>query len=338
MLKANLSWELIIANDESGDSTEQVCSQLTETYPIRLLNRTSNRGLSLAVIDGVKLASGEIIVVMDADMSHPPAAVNEMVKLLDSSQVDMVVGSRNVVGSGTDETWSLFRHLNTFIATLLAKPLTSIRDPMSGFFALRTCDWPSGKLDPIGYKIGLDVLVRARLGRDRVREIPIFFTDRKIGESKLSLKEQLNYMHHLSRLYRFRFPSLVEILLFCLVGASGMLVDIAGYLILVTNGVNHEIARAVSFWPATLNNWFLNRKFTFRDAKNTASVPQAIRYSLVTLVGFAVNWGVFTLLVRNSELFNEYKIVALIIGVICGLVVNFIGAKVFAFASTNKKR
>jgi dolichol-phosphate mannosyltransferase len=116
---------------------------------------------------------------------------------------DFVVGSRYVPGGTTADDWGLFRFLNSQVATLLARPLTKITDPMSGFFALprpvfeRALD-PS----PLGYKIGLELLVRC--GCRDVREIPIHFANRTRGESKLTVQQQVLYLRHLARLYRFK--------------------------------------------------------------------------------------------------------------------------------------
>ena len=331
---AGLSWELIIANDESGDATVEVCGRLEGEYPVRLLNRTANRGLSYAVIDGAELARGKVIVVMDADMSHPPAAIVEMVRLLEGDEADMVMGSRNVAGGRTDESWSLFRHLNTFVATSLARPLVAVRDPMSGFFALRREDWPaSERLDPIGYKIALDIMVRARFARARIREIPIYFADRRIGESKLTAREQLKYLRHLHRLYRFRWPRLAEFMLFALIGTSGVIIDVGVYLPLVAIGVHHEIARAISYWPATVWNGMLNRNLTFRKRPRRPVVRQMIFYSVVASIGFLVNWGCYALLTRNVDFFAQYKVLALIVGILAGMMFTFSGAHKLVFSS-----
>ena len=327
-----LSWELIIANDESGDATAAVCRRLELEYPLRLLNRTEDRGLSQAVIDGVGLAGGRVVVVMDADLSHPPAAITEMVRLLEGGEADMVIGSRNVAGGSTDESWSLFRRLNTLVATALARPLAAVRDPMSGFFALRRADWPErGQLDPIGYKIALEVMVRSGFRKDRIREVPIHFADRRIGESKLSVREQIRYLRHLHRLYRFRWPRPVEFMLFAMIGASGMIVDIGVYLLLVALGLHHELARAISFWPATISNGMLNRALTFKRRPRRSVFVQMIQYSVVASAGFAVNWGCYVLLTRNVDLFAEYKILALLAGILAGMVFTFSGAHKLVF-------
>ncbi|MCB9851438.1 MAG: polyprenol monophosphomannose synthase [Phycisphaerales bacterium] len=196
------TFEIIIVDDDSQDGTERIVGQLTDAgYPVRLIVRRGRRGLSTAVVEGVQAATGEVLVCMDADLSHPPEAVPQLVAAL--AEADFVIGSRYVAGGGTDQDWGVFRRLNSLAATLLARPFTSARDPMAGFFALRRETFASAApLDPVGYKIGLELIVKCRCRR--VVEIPIQFADRTAGKSKLNLREQFNYLRHLARLARFR--------------------------------------------------------------------------------------------------------------------------------------
>jgi dolichol-phosphate mannosyltransferase len=196
--------EVIIVDDNSPDDTKAVCSGMAQNYPVRLEVRISERGLSSAVIHGMRLASGDVLVVMDADLSHPPEVIPEMIRLIADENVDLVVGSRYVNGGGTEAGWGLGRWLNSRLATLLAMPLTSLRDPMAGFFAMRRDAFlQSQELDPIGYKILLELLVKS--GASSIREVPINFRNRRNGESKLSWREQVNYLRHLKRLYMYKF-------------------------------------------------------------------------------------------------------------------------------------
>ncbi len=194
--------EIIIVDDNSNDGTYDAVRKLARSR-VRLHVRTTERGLSSAVIAGCRLANAPLIVVMDADLSHPPEAIPSMIAELEGGG-DFVIGSRYIAGGSTDSAWTLFRRLNSLSATVLARPLTKLSDPMSGFFAMRTADFRASKdLNPIGYKIALEMLVKGPFRS--AREVPIHFADRKRGESKLSLKEQLRYIRHLARLYRFKF-------------------------------------------------------------------------------------------------------------------------------------
>jgi dolichol-phosphate mannosyltransferase len=197
---AALSGEIIIVDDDSPDGTESVCTELAQRFPLRLITRYNERGLSSAVICGLRAAAGQILVVMDADLSHPPEAIPEMVAACRKPLVDFVIGSRHAVGGSISQTWSVFRRLNSSVATLLARGLTAARDPMSGFFALQRSTFESASdVCPIGYKIGLELIVRCDCRQ--IVEVPIHFEDRVAGESKLTMMQQWHYLRHLARLY-----------------------------------------------------------------------------------------------------------------------------------------
>ena len=197
------SYELLFIDDDSQDGSEAICAELAKTQPVRMIVRKDERGLATAVIHGIESSSGEIVVVMDADLSHPASAIPEMVERLKSGESDFVLGSRYVEGGTIHDDWSTFRKLNSVVPSLLARPLCHLRDPMSGFFAIRREDMPeSSRLSPIGYKIALEIFVKGDFKRPS--EVPIHFSDRQFGESKLSLKEQLNFLRHLVRLYAYR--------------------------------------------------------------------------------------------------------------------------------------
>lgn len=201
--ESGFSGEILIVDDNSPDATAEVCSQLATKHPVRLITRLTERGLASAVVHGMRLAAGDVLVVMDADLSHPPDKIPELVRAVVAEGAEFAIGSRYVRGGSTGEDWGLFRWLNSKAATLLARPLTCARDPMAGFFALRRSTFQeAAPLDPIGYKIGLELLVKA--GCRHVKEKPIAFQNRRHGDSKLTFKEQVNYLRHLARLYAFK--------------------------------------------------------------------------------------------------------------------------------------
>jgi dolichol-phosphate mannosyltransferase len=198
-------YEIIVVDDDSKDGTDKIIDELvSEGNPVRLITRQGQRDLSTAVIEGFRQAHGEILVCMDADLSHPPEAIPRLIEQLYQSEVDFVIGSRYVEGGTTDENWGPLRWLNSKLATLLARPFTLIKDPMSGFFAIRRSVFKSaGSLNPIGYKIGLELIVKC--GCKEIREIPIHFAMRKFGQSKLNFGEQLNYLRHIYRLLNYKY-------------------------------------------------------------------------------------------------------------------------------------
>lgn len=202
-------YELLFIDDDSRDGSEAICADLATRLPVRMVVRRGERGLATAMIHGIEVSAGDIVVVMDADLSHPASAIPEMVRRLQSGESDFVLGSRYVKGGSIHDDWSLFRKLNSVIPSLLARPLCPLKDPMSGFFAFRRVDMPDlRRLSPIGYKIALEIFVKGNFRNPS--EVPIHFADRQHGESKLSLKEQVNFIRHLGRLYAYKIRSVAE--------------------------------------------------------------------------------------------------------------------------------
>lgn len=332
MRQHEIVYELLVVDDNSPDDTVSVANTLAGKFPLRLVQPTGReRDLSLSVLDGIREARFDNIVVMDADLSHPPERVPEMLAHLVENDRVFLLGSRYVEGGSFDRRWSAWRFLNSHIATLLARPLVACSDPMSGFFALnrRHLGDPS-QFRPLGYKIGLELMVRGNFSE--IREVPIQFTDRELGTSKMNLREQLKYLRHLRRLYLHRFGNLAEFVHFAAVGASGMIVDITFYYLFQVSGITHEVARALSFWPAVSWNWVMNRKTTFGDRKRRPRLKQWLEFVGSSLVGFSISWGTYILLTANVTFLDEYRLLALIIGVGVASVFNFTVSTLFVYS------
>lgn len=327
---ANLAAELIVVDDDSRDGTDARCAELAGRHDVRLIIRKGERGLATAVIEGFRQARGRLLLCMDADLSHPPEAIPEIVRAL-SDGAEFAIGSRYLDRGGVEEGWGVYRWLNSKIATLLARPLTAVSDPLGGYFAVpREVFFRAGELSPLGYKIALEVLVRSRA--EKIAEIPIFFRDRKFGQSKLSMRVQLQYLRHLRRLYLFKYPFLSQLTQFLAVGGLGVLVDVAAYYALqLVLGVGHVTARAISFFVAATHNWFLNRRYTFVYGRDGAAVGQWASYLLVVLVGFVVNVGTYVVLTTQTRPFARHPLLALLIGIALGTASNFVAARWYVF-------
>ena len=324
-----IEWELLLVDDDSNDGSEAVAAELARRLPVRMVTRRETpRDLSLAVIEGIRLSRFDRLVVMDADLSHPPERIVDLLAALDGD-CDIVIGSRYTSGGIVDRSWSLYRVLNSRLATWLARPLVKCSDPMAGFFATRRSRLPELRtLRPMGYKIALELMVRGHL---RVREVPIDFRDRSIGFSKMNWRQQIRFLRHLSRLYNYKFGSLARIPLFSVVGASGLIVDLAFYLGLQWAGVEHRLARFLSFWPAVSWNWALNRGLTFSERARQPRVGQWARFMASSLIGLGVNVGSYALLTSYVEVFDRHRLLAFFCGVGLGSLVNFVVADLYVY-------
>jgi dolichol-phosphate mannosyltransferase len=199
----HLDGEIVVVDDNSPDGTGAIVDRLSSELPVRCLHRPGKLGLSSGVIDGWAFArsDSEVVGAMDADFSHDIAALPAMIAAIRDDAYGLAIGSRYVRGGGISN-WPLKRKLTSLVAIALAKPLTPLRDITSGYFLVRRTALDGVALDPIGFKIGLEVIAKAKYGR--AVEIPYVFTDRIAGSSKLNSAEIVNYLRQLGRIYRKR--------------------------------------------------------------------------------------------------------------------------------------
>jgi dolichol-phosphate mannosyltransferase len=327
--KLGLDLELLIMDDNSRDGTEELIAQKALPW-VRLVVRTSNRGLSPSVVDGLKLAKNEILVVMDADLSHPPERIPDMVDAL-SKGSEFVIGSRYVAGGTTDDAWGVFRWLNSKVATLLARPFTRLSDPMSGFFALRKSLFERATaLNPVGYKIGLELLVRCKVAK--AAEIPIHFAQRQKGESKLSFKEQLRYIQHVRRLFTYCYPNWAALIQFLVVGATGLVVNLVALTLLLWARMPVKWAVAGAIAISMLSNFYLNRRFTFSYARQNSIFKQLIGFVAGCSLGLLINYGVtLWILALSPHLMPQLAAMA---GILAGTGANYIACRFGVFRQT----
>jgi dolichol-phosphate mannosyltransferase len=195
---AGINGEIVIVDDNSPDGTGALVDSLAAKYPVRCVHRAGKLGLSSAVIDGWKTSVSPILGVMDADFSHDPNVVPQLVNAIRNDECQLAIGSRYVPGGGITN-WPWRRKITSRVAIALARPLTHVKDITSGFFFFRREVIDGVTLDPIGFKIGLEVILKGKYSR--VKEFPYVFTDRTAGTSKLNSGEIVNYLKQLSKVY-----------------------------------------------------------------------------------------------------------------------------------------
>ncbi|PSR73123.1 hypothetical protein EW026_g5224 [Hermanssonia centrifuga] len=209
--------EIIIVDDNSRDgSVENVQSLQQEGYNVRIVVRTTERGLSSAVVRGFQESRGDNMLCMDADLQHPPEYVPTMLASLSPTHT-FVLGTRYGKGVEMDKDWPMYRRIISSGARLLALPLTTASDPMSGFFGIRKESFLKAKtLNSQGFKIALDLLIKSHIPPYAIAEVPFSFGVRSEGESKLTGKVMIKYLEQLAELYWYKFSALVVFIIFFL--------------------------------------------------------------------------------------------------------------------------
>jgi len=199
-----IAYELIVVDDDSKDGTAELVRRYAESDSrIRLLVRVGQRGLAGAVIHGWKNTDANLLGVIDADLQHPPETLPSLLKAIGEDN-DIAVASR-YASNGTVGDWNAFRHLVSRCSTLVTMPLqkkkgVSIKDPLSGFFIVRRSSIEGLDLQPYGFKILLEILVKGRI--KKAAEIPFQFATRHSGRSKADFKVALHYFSLLGKLSR----------------------------------------------------------------------------------------------------------------------------------------
>ncbi|HNT35867.1 MAG TPA: polyprenol monophosphomannose synthase [bacterium] len=198
----DISYEIIFVDDNSPDGTGKILDSLADEYHLTVIHRKGKLGLASAVLEGFRVASGSILGFMDADLSHPPETIPEMLRSILERQADIVIGSRLVDGGGVIGQWPQHRYLNSYIAEVIARPLTCVRDSMSGFVLLKRSVIENVPLIPRGYKMGLEILVKGNYSK--AQEVPILFDNRKRGSSKLDCRTRWEYLVQIIDLYLYK--------------------------------------------------------------------------------------------------------------------------------------
>ncbi|MBE9034101.1 glycosyltransferase [aff. Roholtiella sp. LEGE 12411] len=319
------NYELIVVDDDSPDRTWEVAQSLMEIYPqLQVMRRQHERGLSSAVIRGWQVARGRVLGVIDGDLQHPPEVLTQLFSAIEQG-ADLAVASRHVEGGGVS-SWSVVRRFLSRGAqvlglTILPGVLGRVSDPMSGYFMVRRNAIAAITLNPVGYKILLEVIGRGRVGE--IAEVGYVFCERKEGESKVTWKQYIDYIHHLLRLRistgrlgklsrKTNFP-IGRFLRFGLVGLSGVFVDMTVlYLLSDPTTLAWPLTRSkiIAGEIAICNNFLWNDAWTFADVSINQQewrhrLKRFFKFNIVCLAGLVLNVLVLNL-IFNFLIPNRY--------------------------------
>jgi dolichol-phosphate mannosyltransferase len=347
-LPADTAAEIIVVDDNSPDGTADIAICHAKNIlnnrklHIEVIRREAKLGLSSAILAGVQSATGDIILAMDGDFSHPPQIIPHIIEALLDSNYDIVVASRYVSG-GSIVGWPFKRRLMSRGATKIAQYGLGIevKDPVSGFFAFRRHIIQGVKFDALGYKMLLEILVKARGAR--VKELPYTFTNRRTGTSKLDAGVMIDYIRAVWRLYRSgksmkqreRRTSvhfLSKAGRFYTVGATGLLVNYIASLSLNTLFPNiwYLYSTVIGIGFSMTSNFFLNKLWTFEN-RDFKVKDTGIQYGM--FMGFS-SLGAIIQLALVYVLLEDYNVeypLALILAVSAASVGNFLLNKKWTF-------
>lgn len=201
----NINYELIVVDDDSTDGTADVVQQFAEKDPrVRVFVRKGERGLAGAVLHGWSHTGATLLGVIDADLQHPPEVLPELLNEIEKGS-DIAIASRYAVREmDCVGNWNVARRLISRLGTLVTMPLqrrnVRVSDPLSGFFVVRRTAIDGVTLQPEGFKILLELLVKGRI--QKAAEVPFQFATRQSGKSKADVRVALQYFSLLGKLSR----------------------------------------------------------------------------------------------------------------------------------------
>lgn len=307
------------------DSPNELTADAARSVGFQVLHRNGKKGLSSAVIDGLQICDSEKVIVMDADLQHPPELIPELLRQLDTH--DFVVASRYVGGGGCRD-WDLDRKIISRVANLAAQPLTNVKDAVSGFFGFRSSMLPGlNGLSGKGFKIMLELLVRGNW--NNVVEVPYTFETRKRGHSKLGWNQAKSYLLQLVSLFLYKF----RILRFMVVGGTGTVVNLAS-LFLIENFIlrstfeshwgiaianrSYLVALIPAFLLSVISNYCLNNLWTFSE--RNAGRSGFGKYLLMASVTLPID---ITLVYVLTEYFGLYYVLSAGITILITFVIRY---------------
>jgi dolichol-phosphate mannosyltransferase len=317
-------FELIVVDDASADGTAERAESLAAEIPVRVLRRPGRLGLATAVLDGWAAARGDVLGVLDADLQHPPETLTALTAAI-LRGADLAIGSRYMPGGGTSD-WTLVRRLISrtathMAATVLPLKLATVGDPMSGMFMLRTSALRNVHLNPLGYKILLEVIAKAHY--NKFVEMPYVFQERERGTSKLGARQYWEYLRHLGRL-ALGTGQFLGWMRYGLVALLGALIDVGLFYALMERG--HwlaPVALPVAIEAALLSNFVGSEALTFRTVKTSGFrrgfLHRVLRYERVCLPGAALNCLVTLLWISQGG----PVLLAAVAGVVAAGIFNF---------------
>lgn len=301
------NWEVHveIVDSDSPDGTQQIVEELIKTYPRLHLLRTTKKGLGRAYIEGFRMAIDKLnpflLFEMDADLSHDPKKIPEFLRRVEKG-ADFVIGSRYIKGGSIPDNWGVDRKILSVLGNLVVR---------LGFMKFAVSDWTSGfraikawiikdafhHIDKYsGYVFQVALLDFAMTKNAHVAEVPINFTDRRAGVSKINSAQ-----YSVQTIwYTFSHSSFVK---FVIVGLLGFVVDFSfAYLFINLAHIAKAGANMLSAEVAIFFNFLINNFWSFRHKRVRggafAYIKNFLVFNFVSLGSVIIQGGGMALALR----------------------------------------
>jgi dolichol-phosphate mannosyltransferase len=318
----------IVVDDRSPDGTGQVVKNLQKVYSDLHLLEDKDNGLGEAYIKGMQYAidkcDADVIIQMDADLQHDPGMLPLFLTLYNFG-FSLVVGSRFAPGGQTPE-FSLYRKFLSSFGNFLVRLFSGIprvHDCTSGFRCIKSelikkCDFSD--MSVRGYSFQSSLLYELLRNGAKILEVPIIFEARKYGTSKLAFRDQIEF---LINLLRIRFHKSKEFFKFCVVGTSGVFVNMGLYIFLTRlMGITLEYASPIAIEISIISNFILNNIWTFKSRTGKSSLSKRfIRFHIVAFTAGVVNYITLLSFVYGVGMMD---VIANLIGIGAATIVNYV--------------
>jgi len=331
------SYEVLFVDDSNDDTPDVIREEIQRNSKVRLLHRESSKrtGLATAFVDGFAEARGDYICCMDADLQHPPELLTMLMEQIIADQNDVVVASRYTKGGNADGLGSVYRKFvslaSKYLAFLVLEPTRRSTDPGSGFFVFKKSLLQDVHLSPRGFKILIEILVKTNT--KLVSEVPLRFLSRENEESKATIKQGIEFLKHVWRLFR-TVPHAGRFLKFAFVGTLGVFVNLGTLYVLVEKfTLPLYITWIIAVLVSILSNFLLNDLFTFRDRSVLGVMSYFQRIGLyygLSLAAIVVNFIIF----QSGLSLGLHYLIAATIGILITSVLNYKFASSFVWENS----
>ena len=319
---------LLVVDDNSPDGTQSVIIGFQKKYRNLHLLTGPKAGLGKAYIRGMTYAlnplNADVIIEMDADFSHDPKDIPRLITEL--RNYDFVIGSRYVPGGKIPTEWAYYRRMNSKFGNFAARFIAGmyhIKDCTAGFRAIKADLLKRITLEGLnvkGYCFQINLLHEAFVNGAKIKEIPVIFKDRTIGASKLGIKDIIEFLW---AVWIIRLESSKTFLRFCIVGLSGLFVNLGTLTYLLSIGVNKFLASPLSIEISIITNFLLNNYWTFGNRKTGTHISiKGLRFNIISFFSLGISFGTF---VSLSFFFPGYRPqIIQAIGIIPAMLTNYL--------------